>query len=115
MDLDQYLECRYLLAQFYFVNDWVATVANLNDAILPNHEKVSIKRIYEIYGFLMTISKSLDVNNTNSNRNKDIIVNAYRSMIALIDRECLRNGEEIKLRDDITTILENLKALADLK
>ena len=57
-DMDAFFEARRCLDQFYFNDDWIKTVANLYDS--PLLERNDIKKIYEIYGHLMTIKKCID-------------------------------------------------------
>lgn len=57
-DKETFLLNRKRLNQFYFDNNWICTVAELNDSCQFTSD--DIKRIYEVYGHLMTINKILN-------------------------------------------------------
>lgn len=106
-DMDAFFEARRCLDQFYFNDDWIKTVANLYDS--PLLERNDIKKIYEIYGHLMTIKKCIDCVQP---VDEEILKNAYRAMNSIMRFEIrlIQNAlPDYILKDDIKEIMDKLK------
>lgn len=106
-DMDAFFEARRCLDQFYFNDDWIKTVANLYDS--PLLERNDIKKIYEIYGHLMTIRKCIDCVQP---VDEEILKNAYRAMNSIMRFEIrlVQNAlPDYILKDDIKEIMNKLK------
>ena len=106
-DMDAFFEARKCLNQFYFNDDWIKTVANLYDS--PLLERNDIKKIYEIYGHLMTIKKCIDCVQS---VDEEILKNAYRAMNSLMNfkLELVQNAlPDYIVKDDIKVIMDKLK------
>ena len=106
-DMDAFFEGRRCLDQFYFNDDWIKTVANLYDS--PLLERNDIKKIYEIYGHLMTIKKCIDCVQP---VDEEILKNAYRAMNSIMRFEIrlIQNAlPDYILKDDIKEIMDKLK------
>lgn len=106
-DVNAFLEARERLNQFYFNDDWIKTVANLYDS--PLLEVNDIKKIYEIYGYLMTIRKCIDYVQP---IDEEILKNAYSAMNSIMNFEIrlVENAlPDYMLKDDIKEIMSKLK------
>lgn len=83
-DIELYKKCTIELNQFYLDDNWIHTVANLHDPALFGEG--TIKKIYEIYGHLSNINKSIE------RPDDDIIRNAFESMTDIFEYKCSKNG-----------------------
>lgn len=109
VNIDIYAKYINRFDQFYFDSDWIKTVAVLSVSSEFNDDGKSIKSIYEIYGNLMTVKKSVEI------INYDTCIAGFRAMHHIIwYKEGVENNGEsvIKIQDDIEELMNTLKQLA---
>lgn len=119
LDIDKYKKFLYTFDQFYFASDWIKVVADLSDSSVFNN--TDIKKIYEIYGHLMTVKESIEY------MNEDTCKAALYSMNSLFDIEEMPGKEEnkaiqakeeknktiqVKEKDEIIKLMNTLEELA---
>jgi hypothetical protein len=110
-----YLEHIDCLTQFYFDKKWIKTVAELNGRIDSHEEDIGI--IYEIYGHLMTINKSLQIDKkTLTKKEKKICSNAFESMNTLFSYKKCEDGDvKVRLNKDIYKLMDTLQKLGKIE
>ena len=122
-----YINNIYMLTQFYFDSLWIQNVANLYGATLPKWKMIKdidkskkmdyekIRTIYEIYGFFMTIKKSID-----NPRDYYLCKNAFDTMNQIFNVSIDKNSKDsakknINLNQNINDIFISLGKAANLK
>ncbi len=110
-----FLEYIDRLTQFYFDKKWIKTVAELNGRIDSHEEDIGI--IYEIYGHLMTINKSLQIdNNPLTKKDEKICSNAFESMKKLFSYKKCEDGDvKVRLNKDIYKLMDTLQKLGKIE
>ena len=100
-----YLKCTQHLNQFYFDPNWIYNVANLSDCKQLGKDRIKI--IYELYGHLANINKSME------SSEMDVCRNALTSMRSIVDINS-PTGEEkhIEVKKDIVDLKNELKSIA---
>lgn len=96
-----YINNIYMLTQFYFDSLWIQNVANLYGATLPKWKMIKdidkskkmdyekMRTIYEIYGFFMTIKKSID-----NPRDYYLCKNAFDTMNQIFNVSIDKNSKD---------------------
>ena len=111
-DYDCFISKKNKLNQFYFVNDWISTVADLkytkqlSTKELEQFTEEEIKKIYEIYGHLMNVLKFIDSNDD------DVCDKAFYSMNNIVQISVVLRKEaipEFSIKEDINNLMAHLK------